>query len=306
MIMSDKNFINHTLCPFCQSAAIQPVLGVRDHTVSKELFEVWHCDGCANRFTQLVPDAASIGPYYQSAAYISHSDTNKGLINRLYHLVRNYTLHSKRKLIQRVTGKEKGLLLDVGAGIGAFTDAMREAGWEVTALEPDETARQRAKTKYGLELQPPETLYTLPDARYDAISLWHVLEHVHDLHGYLQTFSRILKPGGKLIIAVPNYTSYDATVYQQYWAAYDVPRHLYHFSPAGMELLGQQKGFRLETTLPMWFDSLYVSMLSEQYKNGKSNLPGALRTGIWSNVKALSNAKKCSSVIYVFSKTGSV
>lgn len=306
MIMSDKNFINHTLCPFCQSAAIQPVLAVRDHTVSKELFEVWHCDGCSNRFTQLVPDVASIGPYYQSAAYISHSDTNKGLVNRLYHLVRNYTLRSKRKLIRRVTGKEKGLLLDVGAGIGAFAHTMREAGWEVTALEPDEKARQRAQEKYGLELQSPETLYQLPDAQYDAITLWHVLEHVHDLHGYLQVFARILKPGGKLIIAVPNYTSYDATVYQQYWAAYDVPRHLYHFSPAGMELLGQQKGFRLETTLPMWFDSLYVSMLSEQYKNGKSNLPGALRTGIWSNVKTLSNAKKCSSVIYVFSKAGGV
>ena len=231
--MSNKSFINHTICPFCGSDAIQPVLAVKDHTVSRELFEVWHCDGCSNRFTQLAPDAASIAPYYQSAEYISHSDTNKGIVNRLYHIVRNYTLRSKKKLVRQVTGKQSGTLLDIGAGTGAFANAMQEAGWEITALEPDEAARQHAYRKYAVELQTPEALYQLPDNHYDVISLWHVLEHVHDLHGYLEKFFRILKPEGKLIIAVPNYTSYDATVYQQYWAAYDVPRHLYHFSPSG-------------------------------------------------------------------------
>ena len=266
------------------------------------MFEIWHCDDCSLRFTQHAPGATAIGRYYQSANYVSHSDTEKGLINRLYHLVRNYTLTGKRKLLLKVTGKETGSLLDVGAGTGAFANTMKLAGWNVTGLEPDETARQNANTKYGLTLQPPGNLFTLEVAQFDAITMWHVLEHVHDLHAYLEQFHQILKPGGRLVIAVPNYTSYDAKVYKQYWAAYDVPRHLYHFSPKSMEQLGNRKGFVLADAKPMWFDSFYVAMLSEQYRNESSNLIGAVWNGLLSNLKALRNKKKCSSVIYIFSK----
>ena len=245
---------------------------------------------------------AEIGSYYQSANYVSHSDTAKGLINRLYHIVRNYTLGSKRKLIQKITGKETGALLDVGAGTGAFSNAMQQAGWKLTALEPDETARKNAAAKYGLLLQPADTLFQLDAAEFDAITMWHVLEHVHNLHGYLEQFYKLLKPGGRLVIAVPNYTSYDAKSYGEYWAAYDVPRHLYHFSPKSMEMLGKSKGFVLIDTKPMWFDSFYVSMLSEQYRNGSGNIIGAVWNGVISNLVTLRNKKRCSSVIYVFSK----
>ncbi len=300
--MNNKHFVTYTTCPCCHSEHIQPVLAVKDHTVSQEMFEVWHCDGCSNRFTQLVPDVASIGPYYQSADYISHSDTHNGLINRLYHLVRNYTLHSKRKLMSRVTGKRNGSLLDVGAGTGAFAHEMETAGWNITGLEPDAMARQNALNKYQLNLREPEALYELQAEQFDLITMWHVLEHVHDLHGYLEKFAQSLKPDGKLVIAVPNYTSHDAIVYQQYWAAYDVPRHLYHFSPEGLTQLGQLKGFRLVNTYPMWFDSFYVAMLSEKYKNGKGNLLRALWNGAASNLKTLSNSGKCSSLVYVFEK----
>ena len=198
--------------------------------------------------------------------------------------------------------KKNGSLLEVGAGTGAFAHTMKTAGWEVTGLEPDPTARSNAKNKYGLELLSPELLFQLETARFDVISLWHVLEHVHELQTYWDQFHRLLKPGGCLIIAVPNYTSYDATHYKEYWAAYDVPRHLYHFSPKGMNKLGQSKGFVLENSQPMWFDSFYVSMLSEQYKNGSANLFGAVWTGALSNLKALLNRKKGSSLIYIFRK----
>ncbi len=204
--------------------------------------------------------------------------------------------------MQEVTRKETGNLLDVGAGTGAFANTMQQAGWKVTALEPDDIARENASNKYGLQLQSPENLFTLEASQFDAITMWHVLEHVHDLHAYLTQFEVILKPGGRLIIAVPNYTSYDAKAYKAFWAAYDVPRHLYHFSPKSMELLGNRKGFTLIDTKPMWFDSFYVSMLSEQYKNGSGNLIGALWNGMISNLKALGDKKKCSSVIYIFSK----
>ena len=294
--------ITYTNCPCCYSASVFPALSAKDYTVSGEQFEIWHCDECTARFTQRVPDAAGIGPYYQSASYVSHSDTEKGFINRLYHLVRNHTLTTKRNLVQKATRLATGNLLDVGAGTGAFANTMLQAGWAVTGLEPDDTARKNAANKYGLQLQAPDNLYKQANAQFDAITMWHVLEHVHDLHPYLEQFRQILKPGGKLIIAVPNYTSYDAKAYGEYWAAYDVPRHLYHFSPKSMEMLGNARGFDLADTRPMWFDSFYVSLLSEQYKNGSSNIVGAVWNGLISNLKAMGNTKKCSSVIYVFSR----
>lgn len=294
--------ITYDSCMCCGSNAITKVLECKDHTVSKEAFEIWECRNCTFRFTQNVPDEANIGAYYQSAEYVSHSDTKQGLINQLYHIVRNYTLQSKRNLVQKVTKLKSGNLLDVGAGTGAFAHTMQQANWNVTGLEPDTTARANALLNYNLKLSELTNLHQLESNSFDAITMWHVLEHVHDLHGYLRTYHRILKPNGRLIIAVPNYTSYDTAVYKQYWAAYDVPRHLYHFSPASMEVLLEQKNFLLEAVKPMWFDSFYVSMLSEKYKKGKENFLRAILVGIVSNLKAVLNIKRCSSVIYVISK----
>lgn len=294
--------IHYQDCPACHSTHIAKALTAKDHTVSGENFDIWHCNQCSLRFTQDIPVLAAIGPYYQSEAYVSHSDSQKGLINNLYHRVRNHTLQTKRQLLQTVTGKQQGTLLDVGAGTGAFSKTMQDAGWQITGLEPDDTARTNAKQLHGLELQPPDQVYQLAPAEFDAITLWHVLEHVHDLHGYLENFHRLLKANGKLIIAVPNYTSKDATVYGAYWAAYDVPRHLYHFSPASMQALAKSKGFQVDQMQPMWFDSVYVSMLSEKCKTGNSNLLTALWNGILSNVNAIDNAANCSSVIYILSK----
>ncbi len=286
----------------CGSNAITKVFKCRDHTVSKEEFEIWECSNCTFRFTQNVPDEANISTYYQSAEYVSHSDTKQGFINRLYHIVRNHTLKSKQRLVQKVTKLKSGSVLDVGAGTGAFAHTMLQAGWKVTGLEPDATARANASLIYVLKLNELSVLHELETNSFDAITMWHVLEHVHDLHGYLQTYLRILKRDGRLIIAVPNYTSYDAAVYKNYWAAYDVPRHLYHFSPASMQVLLEQKGFLLEAVKPMWFDSFYVSMLSEKYRNGKGNLLKAIWVGMISNLKAVLHVRKCSSVIYIIRK----
>jgi SAM-dependent methyltransferase len=242
-----------------------------------------------------------IGRYYQSVNYVSHSDTKKGLVNSLYHIVRNFTLKTKRNLIRKVTGLEQGALLDIGAGTGAFANKMKRAGWDVTGLEPEEKAREHALTNYELTLQEPGELGRLPANQFDAISLWHVLEHVHQLHDYLERFLEILKPSGRLLIAVPNYTSYDAEIYKEYWAAYDVPRHLYHFSPKSMTILLEQKGFVVEQIRPMWFDSFYVSLLSEKYRKGFFFLR-PLWIALLSNIKAMKNFGKCSSVIYVIRK----
>ena len=296
------SIINYQQCPCCGSTNIVHQLKAKDYTVSNKLFDIWHCNDCTLRFTQDVPDAANIGPYYQSTSYVSHSDTQVGLINKLYHRVRKITLQNKKNLINNASKINGGTLLDVGAGTGAFANTMKEAGWKVTGLEPDATARQVAINKFGLEMNDPQTLFSLPADSIDVITMWHVLEHVHNLHGYLEQYHSILKVTGKLVIAVPNYTSFDATHYAEHWAAYDVPRHLYHFSPESMDRLAKLKGFKIEAYHPMWYDSFYVSMLSEQYKNGKGNLVKAVWNGLISNLKTASNTKLCSSVIYELAK----
>jgi len=281
---------------------IQEQLTAKDYTVSQQQFSIWHCNNCTARFTQDVPAEDSIGAFYASDNYISHSDTKKGIINSLYHLVRNRTLISKRNLLKKQAGMSKGAVLDIGCGTGAFLDTMKKAGWIVTGLEPDETARRNAKELNGIDSLPPTKLFELAGGEFHAVTMWHVLEHVHELHAYIEKIAELLAPTGKLFIAVPNYTSMDAEIYSEHWAAYDVPRHLYHFSPQSMEHLLAQHNLKLAAVKPMWFDSFYVSMLSEQYKNGKGNIFKAVFNGIKSNMKAWNDARKCSSVIYVISK----
>src|SRR5665647_2153321 len=208
-------------CPCCGQKNITPVFSAEDYTLSHERFEIWECKNCTLRFTQNVPGQDKIGAYYQSENYISHSDTNKGLINNLYHKVRIRTLAKKRKMVEEITGKSGGSILDVGCGTGAFLHTMQLSGWKITGLEPDETARKKALELYKLNLDSSEKLFSLPAESFDAITMWHVLEHVHELHEYIKRLKELLKPGGKLFIAVPNYTSYDEKVYKEFWAAYD-------------------------------------------------------------------------------------
>lgn len=298
--MSDN--IHYQQCPVCNSRNIQKVLTAEDFTVSHERFEIWECADCKLRFTQDVPDMEGIGRYYQAEAYISHTDTNKGFVNKAYHYVRSVTMKQKRTFVEKSTKLKSGTLLDIGAGTGAFAATMQQAGWQVTGLEPDEVARGNAERLHRLKLQSPSTLFDLSENSFDAVTMWHVLEHVHELHAYWKKIARLLKEDGAFIVAVPNYTSYDAQYYGEYWAAWDVPRHLYHFAPKSMDTLAQQYGFEIEQYIPMIFDSYYVSMLSEKYKKGKSRNLQAFTIGLESNQRAARNPKKYSSVIYVMKK----
>lgn len=291
-------------CPLCNHSHIVKALLLKDHSVSLEDFEIWECKKCQFRFTQNAPDITNIGRYYHSSSYISHSDTSKGIINKLYHFARNVTLQLKKKLVKKFSRIDYGKLLDVGAGTGAFVRFMEDAGWEITGLEPDDIARKNALTINKVQLKPVEEINSLPNECFDVITLWHVLEHVHELHGYMTKFKNLLKKSGVLIVALPNHTSYDAHVYAGAWAAYDVPRHLWHFSPKSFEILARHHGFEIISHKPMWFDSLYISLLSEKYLTGKVNPIKAFITGSFSNLKALFNIKKCSSVIYVLKVKG--
>ena len=294
--------IHYLHCPICLSENIAELKPVKDFSVSGETFKLMHCAACDAKFTQDVPGQEEIGPYYASEAYVSHSDSQKGIINSLYHIIRKRTLKHKRKLVSKFTNKTHGSILDIGCGTGAFLDEMKTNGWQTTGLEPDATARENAVKLHRIQPLLPEVLFSLPKESFDAITLWHVLEHVHDVQVYMKQCDSLLKEKGKLFIAVPNYKSHDAEVYGDAWAAYDVPRHLYHFTVKSMEAILKLNGLRLQEILPMWFDSFYVSMLSEKYKNNKSNLLNALLVGVRSNLKARAQTEKCSSIIYVIEK----
>ena len=293
--------ISYNSCPVCDSSGIQQVLVATDHTVSGEPFSIWQCANCSLRFTQNVPEPAEIGRYYKSEEYISHSETSKGIVNWLYLRVRKFTLSSKRNFIEVETRIKKGNLLDVGAGAGAFVHHMKENGWRVEGVEPDPQAIERAKQQYGINLKPSPEIFSYQPSTFDAVTMWHVLEHVHELHEYIKHIKSICKPTGKIFVAVPNFTSFDADHYGSAWAAYDVPRHLYHFSPASMHELMRRHRCVIEKIQPMWFDSFYVSLLSEKYKTGRSNLLSGFWYGLRSNIKALYNRRKASSLIYVIS-----
>jgi 2-polyprenyl-3-methyl-5-hydroxy-6-metoxy-1,4-benzoquinol methylase len=293
--------IHYHYCPACGAATIKDVLQVKDYTVSGELFAVAECQQCTLRFTQDVPYENAISPYYKSENYISHTNTARGLIHRIYHFVRERTIRRKRKLIEASSGM-KGKILDVGSGTGSFVNEMKQHGWEVTGLEPDADARKVALDSYGLKLADSQELYRLQAGYFDAITLWHVLEHVHDLPAYIQQLKTLLKDTGRLFIAVPNYTAKDATIYREYWAAYDVPRHLYHFSPHSIDVLVRKNGLKVIECKPMWYDAFYISLLSSKYRTGKTNWWAACWNGIRSNFLAMKDSKKCSSIIYVISK----
>lgn len=297
-----SNKIIYSVCPLCGAAGISKLFRVKDNTVSKEFFDIYHCSNCMVRFTQSPPSESEIGKYYKSENYISHTNSSKGLVNRMYLYVRELSLKQKRKLIESSTGLQKGSLLDVGSGTGFFAASMKNAGWDIVGLEPDEGARDFALQEHQLGLHSIDELFNLPENSYDAITLWHVLEHVHDVKKYLFRLKALLKENGKIFIAVPNYTCYDASSYGKDWAAYDVPRHLYHFRPDTMRWLMKETDLKLVDIKPMWFDSFYVSLLSSKYKNGYTNWVGAIWTAAISNFKAMNDVKKCSSVIYIISK----
>lgn len=289
--------ITWTQCPVCKSEDFEYLFDAKDYTVSGENFRICHCSNCTLRFTNPIPKQASIGKYYQSEDYISHSNTSKGLINRIYKIVRNRTLQDKRNLVLKTTGMEKGRALDIGCGTGEFLFTLKKRSWNVTGIEPDEGARKMAINNHGISVFPSEDLMGLPEEKYDSLSMWHVLEHVHELDAYMEKIRKLIKPKGVIIIAVPNYNSHDAEVYGKEWAAYDVPRHLYHFTKTSIEFLLGRHQMKLEDIKIMPYDSFYVSMLSEKNRGG-STLRGFF-VGLKSWWHSLSRNDRCSSVIYI-------
>ncbi|RPD96497.1 class I SAM-dependent methyltransferase [Aureibaculum marinum] len=277
---------------------LEPYISCKDYTVSNKIFSISIDKDSGLLITNPQPKEDDLGKYYESEDYISHSDTKKSLVDKLYHWVRNFTIKKKVRLINSFNSDYRSIL-DIGAGTGDFLAACKNDGWSVTGIEPSEKAKEIAYSKLAdSKIKIYNDIQDLELKSYDVITMWHVLEHVPNLCEYVSKLKELLSTNGTLIIAVPNYKSYDANVYQEFWAAYDVPRHLWHFSRKSISQLFEQENLKVEKVLPMMFDSFYVSLLSEKYKRGKSNMLKAFWIGLISNIKA-KTTKEYSSLIYI-------
>jgi 2-polyprenyl-3-methyl-5-hydroxy-6-metoxy-1,4-benzoquinol methylase len=286
-------------CPICLNENLRNNLVCKDYSVSKESFMLVLCDKCNTKITSPRPDQIEINKYYESPDYISHTNQGNNIINKLYKIIRSYTINSKIKLINNLT--EKGKILDIGCGTGEFLIKCKKNKWEVIGIEPNINARNNnSLTKENLIYKDFNDLNTKKD--FNIITLWHVLEHLYDPLEIMKKLRTLLKPGGYLIIAVPNHESLDAKYYKENWAAYDVPRHLYHFSKKSINSLAKKTKFKIEIIKPMYFDSFYVSLLSEKNIGTKFSLVKAFKKGLESNISAKKD-NNFSSLIYILSKT---
>ena len=270
-------------CPWCGSEKAQINLWLKDEFLSKEDFHICECLNCGLSYTMPRPNKEKIGEYYKSEEYYSHQENKKGFIPRLYESVKKVNLKHKYNLATQ--GLNVGKMLDIGCGVGDFLHTAEEHGWTCTGVEPSEDAKAIAKTKTKANIINSEDMEKIPDATFDLITMWHVLEHIDDLKWQIEQLHRLTKTKGRIVIAVPNYKSYDAQYYKELWAAYDVPRHLSHFNKNVLTKIFKSKNLELVRTDKLIWDAYYISFMSEQYKLHSLPLVRGVFRGWISNCK---------------------
>ena len=300
---SNNERIEHRTCPLCAHKETKILLVSKDFKFSKQDFDISECLSCGMVFTRNPPEEIHAGYFYQDPGYISHSDSKKGIINRLYHISRSFMLKKKRHLIEKETSGRR--LLDIGSGTGYFLNEMKINGWNADGVEISESARNFCEINFGIKpYYPHDITGDKLSTGYDVISLWHVLEHVYDPDQYLNKIFGLLAQNGILVLALPNSCSADAKHYREFWAGYDVPRHLWHFSPETIEKLLCKHHFTLHRSYRMPLDGYYVSMLSESYRSGGFlSIIRGVTWGFMFHIKSLLFKNSSSSLIYLFKKT---
>ena len=284
-------------CPLCSNTTSEPYNRIKDFAVTKESFSLVKCRSCSFIYTNPRPFNQNIDRYYESNNYISHSKKSGNIIDRIYYLTRYLMLRKKLNWIHEVLGL-KGRLLDYGCGTGSFVSLALKKNWDIWGVEPNRLARSIANNNGNLRVF--DSLNALPENQFDAITLWHVLEHLTDLEQIVNALISRLTESGHLVIAVPNCACYDAQYYAEYWAGFDVPRHLSHFTPESMKLLIKKHRLHLIKLIPLKLDAFYICMLSEKYRNG--SIFKAFSQAVKSNFRAKRNRLNYSSLVYVLRK----
>ena len=286
-------------CPWCGSDKAQINLWLKDEFLTKEDFHICECLNCGLLYTMPRPKKEKIGEYYKSNEYYSHQENKKGFIPKIYEKVKKTNLKYKYKLATK--GLDIGKMLDIGSGVGDFLHTAESHGWQCIGVEPSEDAKNIARQRTKANLIESAEIENLPDQMFDVITMWHVLEHVDNLRWQVEQLQRLIKPKGRIVIALPNYKSYDGQYYKEKWAAYDVPRHLNHFNRTTIVKIFNTNGLKLISTDKLKWDAYYISYMSEQYKLHQFPLlRGAIR-GWLSNIKARRSGE-WSSLVYLFEK----
>lgn len=288
------------ICPVCDGDSLGTYKEIKDHFLSHETFHLSQCENCGFVFTNPRPEETELEKYYQSDEYFSHSKKKKGLISFLYDTVKNHAINNKYKLISEI--KPTGNILDIGCATGEFLNVFNQKGWVCYGIEPAKNPRDFAIEIYKLDVRDEDDLNNFDKETFDVITMWHVLEHVPKLNERMEQIHKLLKPDGLLLIAVPNYLSWDSKFYGDFWAGYDVPRHLYHFSSKTISRLLSKHNFSISEIKPMKFDSFYVSLLSEKYMHGSLRYFSAFSNGLKSNFAAKKEENNYSSLIYLAKK----
>jgi len=294
--------VHHNMCPLCSSEKIALHFSCNDHFISKKDFSIFKCSACGFLFTQDYPEETEIAQYYESDNYISHSDISEGFSNKLYRVARGIMLRKKKNLIGKITRLKKGTILDIGSGTGYFAATMKRAGWMARGIEINEKARNFSASNFELEVDSPDRITSYESNSFDCVTLWHALEHFHDPFRYISEIYRLLKPGAVCVVALPNCNSYDANHYKRFWAAWDVPRHLWHFQPSTFRIFSEKSGFILENLKILPLDVFYISLLSERYKGSSMAFFKAISKAVIFSFRSLFNKERSSSVIYLLRK----
>ena len=286
-------------CPWCGSENAQLHIELKDLFLTQEPFKILECKDCGLLYTTPRPNKDEIGKYYKSDEYYSHQENKEGFIPKVYEKVKSINLKNKYTIATEKT--RKGKILDIGCGVGDFLHTMEQHGWEGTGVEPSEEAKAIAKKRIKAQLFSSEEQENLTEGSFDVITMWHVLEHVDALRWQIQQLYRLCKPGGRIIIALPNYKSYDGQYYKAAWAAYDVPRHLNHFNEETIIKIFEESHLKHIKTEKLHWDAYYISYMSEKYLHHSLPLLRGAIKGMISNCKARKSGE-WSSLVYVFER----
>ena len=286
-------------CPVCNAENFSEYLDLKDFFLTGESFHLQKCDSCGFVFTNPRPEDKSLSKYYDSPDYLSHYSHGLNPVQLVYQELRRINIKNKYALVEKLVST--GSLLDIGCGTGEVLNYFQQKKWNVKGIEPSKSAREFAINKYGLNIEDEPALKNFQQNSLDVISMWHVLEHVSNLKERINVVYNLLKPSGYLIIALPNLKSWDAKYYKNYWAAFDVPRHLSHFSQSTIKKLVTVQGFKFAKMIPMKMDAYFISMLSEKYLGKHNRFLYAAINGFRSN-KSAKKSGEYSSLIYVFQK----
>ena len=284
---------------------LKHVLSANDHLVTGRKFDILKNPETTILETHPRPTKEELPTYYDSENYTSHNDKSAGIVSFCYRIIKSISTRRKIRIgqnsLSKNTPQNKPRLLDVGCGTGDFLYSCLKKGWQINGIENNKNAKNNSRTELSSFIFDDfEFLKSQPE-RFDIITMWHSLEHIIDLKQTIVDMKKLLTNKGVIVVACPNHKSFDAMFYKESWAAYDLPRHLWHFDKDSISKLFVEHNMQLTKTLPMCWDSFYISILSEKIISKKNKFLKGVIVGLLSNVSAMFS-KEHSSLIYVFNK----